>query len=459
MVPRLTSPKVTEAPATQDPQVLPMQVSPNNQPESSTAEPSILEPSRHERSQGADRDSAAGARPFRSDKKVVAADVARNLVLLGIVQQARLTTTATGAFIAFARGHKIVSPATSGANAAEFVNGLNRHRRMVDACLSNGTVQICKDSETSEDLNAGACRYLGARSVVILPILDQAERALGVFGAFSPQADGFSNANIVALQSLSRRIADALTQLERNISGSARDGITALSEAGASSAVAPILRSARSPFAAFKSPAVLGIGILAVVLVLGWTVSRALSRRTAATAASAPAATIPQPAAAGAPASARAATIPHPAPAEATSSASQPDSSMPAQSSPPAQTAASTQPAPEHASPGSVSANSTAAPAKSPLAVAAAKPSATIAPTIANQIATKPNPTKPATAKTKPSAQAAARAGSGVPDLEIENALDDASSGQVPSGPVPTAPAGTFRSPGPPRNTPVPGST
>jgi|GEM_PF-3827981 len=441
MVPRLTSPKVTEAPATQDPQVLPMQVSPNNQPESSTAEPSILEPSRHERSQGADRDSAAGARPFRSDKKVVAADVARNLVLLEIVQQARLTTTATGAFIAFARGHKIVSPATSGANAAEFVNGLNRHRRMVDACLSNGTVQICKDSETSEDLNAGACRYLGARSVVILPILDQAERALGVFGAFSPQADGFSNANIVALQSLSRRIADALAQLERNISGSARDGITALSEAGESSAVTPILRSARSPFVAFKSPAVLGIGILAVVLVLGWTVSRALSRRTAATAASAPAATIPQP-----------------APAEATSSASQPDSSMPAQSSPPAQTAASMQPAPEHASPGSVSANSTAAPAKSPLAVAAAKPSATIAPTIANQIATKPNPTKPATAKPKPSAQAAARAGSGVPDLEIENALDDASSGQVPSGPVPTAPAGTFRSPGQPRNTPVPGS-
>lgn len=417
MVPRLTSAKVTEAPAAQEPQVLPGQVLPGNEPESGTPEP-------------------AGARPFRSEK-VIAADIARDLVLQEIVQQARLTTTATGAFIAFARGHKIVSQATSGANAAEFVNGLNRHRKMIDACLGSGTVQICRDSETSEDLNASACRYLGARSVVILPILDEAEKTLGVFGAFSPQADGFSNANIVALQSLSRRIADAMAQLEKSISGSARDAAAALrSEPRALSAGAPVLRSSRRTFAAFSNPAVWGVGILALVLLLAWTVSRAISRRTAATAASTPAATIPQA-----------------KPGEAQPTASQPNSSTAAQTVTPAQTASSALPAPVHASTGAVSGKATAAPAKNPVAAAAAKPSATIAPTAVAGIATKPTPTKPTTAKPKPSAQAAAHPGTAVPDLEIENALDDASSGQAPA-----APAGAIRGPSQPRNLPVPGT-
>jgi periplasmic protein TonB len=422
MVPRLTSAKVTEAPTAQDAQRLP-------------AQSSTVESGTGDNSQVAARDEGTGARPFRSEK-VIAADIARDLVLQEIVQQARLTTTATGAFIAFARGHKVVAQATSGANAAEFVNGLNRHRRMIDACLGSGSVQICRDSETSEDLNASACRYLGARSVVILPILDEAEKTLGVFGAFSPQTDGFSNANIVALQSLSRRIADALAQLEKSIAGSARDAAAAMrSEPRALSGGTPVLRSSRRTFAAFSNPAVWGVGVLALVLLLSWTVSRAISRRTAATAASTPTATIPQV-----------------APAEAPPSASQPDSSAPSLSAP-AQ-ASSAQPAPQHASSQVVSDNANAAPAKSPVA----KPSATIAPRVANKIATTPKPTKPPTAKPKPSIQAAARPGSTVPDLEIENALDDASSGQTPSGQAPSVPAGTFRSPSQPRNVPVPGS-
>ena len=440
MVPRLTSAKVTDAPATQDAQVLP-----TNEAESGSAKPSIPESSTSESktselSQGALRD----ARHFREEnsRKVIAADVARDLVLQEIVQQARLTTTATGAFVALPRGHKIVSHATSGANAPEFVNELNRHRRMVDACLGSSAVQICKDSETSEDLNASACRYLGARSVVILPILDEADKVLGVFGAFSPQADGFSNANIVALQSLSRRIADAMAQLEKSIAGSVRGGAAILKAEPGESFVAP-LRSARRPLAAFRNPAVWGICILALVLALGWTVSRAISRRTTVTAAGVTAA------------GTTAAAVPQAAP-EASQTASQPDSSLPGQTAAPAQTASSAQNASKHASAGAASGNATAVPVKKPVAVTVTKPSATIAPTVVTRNTPRPTPTKTATAKPKPGTQAATRAGANVPDLEIENALDDA--GQAPSGQLPSAPAGTFRSPSQPRNLPVPGS-
>ena len=101
MVPRLTTPKVTEAPATQDAQVLPTSELQSGIPEPGILEPSAPQPSTHERAPGVARDGAAGARHFRSENtKVVAADVARDLVLQEIVQQARLTTSATGAFIA-----------------------------------------------------------------------------------------------------------------------------------------------------------------------------------------------------------------------------------------------------------------------------------------------------------------------------------------------------------------------
>src|SRR3984893_7262102 len=165
---------------------------------------------RHQgRSPRATGDSAIGPQDRGSQQKVVAADRALDWVLQEIVQHARLATSATGAFIGLVRANKIVCQALSGSNTSEFVAYLNRDRRMVDSCLRPSSLQRCRDSEASEELDGRACRYLGARSVVLVPIPDETEEKLGIFGVLSPQVDAFSNANIAALQSLSRRIADA----------------------------------------------------------------------------------------------------------------------------------------------------------------------------------------------------------------------------------------------------------
>ena len=152
-------------------------------------------------------------------------------VLHEIVQQARLSTMATGAFVAITEGNEIICRAAGGSNAGEFVAYLNRDRRIVDACLAGGEVTICRDCDSFKDLDAPSCRYLGARCVVLVPILDESKsppegddtrKALGIFGVFSPQLDAFSNNNIQALQGLSHRIAEELKQAGRLTSAQAR---------------------------------------------------------------------------------------------------------------------------------------------------------------------------------------------------------------------------------------------
>jgi len=225
------------------------------------------------------RDVPAGPRDL--GEKVVAADIALDWVLQEIAQQARLATGATGAFVSLVRTNKIVCQATSGSTAGEFVTYLKRERRMIDACLRTG-LQRCRDSEVSAELDVSVCRYLGARAILIVPILDEKEERIGILGVFSPQVDAFSNASIVSLQSLSHRVADAISQVDRCTSVSSADvsAPTRSSRGRFLPIRAPLLQATlRSLAAAGRASSVWIIGISAVVLLVGWTVSRAISQR------------------------------------------------------------------------------------------------------------------------------------------------------------------------------------
>src|SRR5438128_5322885 len=69
------------------------------------------------------------------------ADLALDLVLSEIAQQARLASSAAGAAIALARGPEIICRATSGATAADVALCLNPHSGISGACLRSGRVQ------------------------------------------------------------------------------------------------------------------------------------------------------------------------------------------------------------------------------------------------------------------------------------------------------------------------------
>ena len=273
MVLRMTSRKFEEAPQPCDESLL------QEEPEVHHDEPLT---------QGGDFVS----RELSSNKKVVAADLALDWVLQEIVQQARLATTATGAFIGLARGRNLVCQASSGSNAGEFVAYLNRDRRMVDSCFASSTAQRCRDSETFPELDVNTCRYLGARSVVMVPIIAATGEKL-IFGVFSPQVEAFSNANLMALETLSRRIGDAMTQITRCTSLSSGGALPRSKSDSAKASLSYKLGSAQRSLLGLGGPAVWGFAIL-IVLLGGWMLSRAVNRWTVHTPAQAPAFAISQ---------------------------------------------------------------------------------------------------------------------------------------------------------------------
>lgn len=417
MVLRLTSAKVTKEPEPRD------------------EHPPLGDERANERSGGVVRDGGRGSRDARSPKKVVAVEVALDLVLQEIVQQARLATMATGAFVGVVKAHKITRPATSGSNAGEFVNYLNRDRRMVDACLLRaGEVHICRDSETFEELDPNACRYLGARSVVMVPIADEAEKQAGVFGVFSPQVDAFSSASLVALQGLARRAADAMAQVERSTAASSEDA-PALVQPATPLQVAPLrtehLRIERRRPAGLARVAVWLVCILVGLMVVGWTLGRTMSRRAMRSAAkvsnvaTAPMVSSPATAQASTPA---AASLP---PQPTTSQQASSDHPLPLAHGSPS----------EHASSVNAVANSRPSAARPSAGVVAIKPDHSAA---KNNVKLEIASSAAAIRKNPP------RSDSHIPELEIENALDGASAGAFPSVPPPSESLNPSRIPNPP---------
>jgi TonB family protein len=349
----------------------------------------------------------SGPRDRRADPKMVGADLALDLVLKEIIQQARLSTMATGAFIGLAKGHKLVGPATSGSNAGEFVAYLNRDQRVVDTCFRAGEALYCRDAEASEEFEGSTCRYLGAKAVILIPILGEKEKKLGIFGVFSPHVDAFSGTSLVALQSMSQRIVDVIAQIERSTSNSsavsAGSGTVSLSESDKSSSTRNNpLRSAVSRLGTV-GPALWGFGILAILLLVGWTVSRAIGPRT------------------------------HPATVPSAAAAAQPDSSLPAASTPaPPTSPVSAHPATELSlsESGDATENSKQTPAAEPAVKSDVKPAHAAAIPGAKPNASAATDTKKPTAgklAAKPVRKITSGSQAGVPDLEIENALDDAS--------------------------------
>jgi protein TonB len=206
------------------------------------------------------------------------ADAALDLVLEQIVSQTRLSTCATGAFIGRVRSGQMVSCVLNGATSGEFVAYLRRDPRMVDACLRTSGLQYCRNSENFPGLDAAVCRSLGARSIVLVPVLKEAKERVGVLGAFSSQADAFTAGDLVAIQSMSQRVADAIARVDElasdpvarvpvQVQEISRIPSLVLAESIKAKAVALALGARRSLLAAL---------VAGTLLLAGWALSRSV---------------------------------------------------------------------------------------------------------------------------------------------------------------------------------------
>src|SRR5271167_4827900 len=120
----------------------------------------------------------------------VSTDLALEIVLNEIVEQACLATGATGAAIVLVRGDEMVCRASSGANAPELGALLSSESGLTAECIKTRRVQRCDDAQADPRADAEASRSLGVRSVMILPLLKEDELA-GLLEVFSSQPRAF----------------------------------------------------------------------------------------------------------------------------------------------------------------------------------------------------------------------------------------------------------------------------
>lgn len=141
----------------------------------------------------------------------LSADLALEVVLNEIVEQACLATGATGAAIVLQRDGEMVCRASSGANAPQLGSRLDSASGLSGECIRTRQTQWCDDVLTDPRADTTASQRLGVRSLMIMPIVRGAE-LLGVFELFSSLPYSFGERDERTVEAL---IARTVRNLDR----------------------------------------------------------------------------------------------------------------------------------------------------------------------------------------------------------------------------------------------------
>ena len=139
----------------------------------------------------------------------LSAELALEVVLNEIVEQACVLAGATGAAVILRRDGKWECRASNGASAPELGARLGNESGLIAECIRTAQVQCCADAESDARVDAVACRNLGVRSMIALPLLRDAV-LVGVFAAFSGQESAFGEQEAGTLGALSQSIMSTL---------------------------------------------------------------------------------------------------------------------------------------------------------------------------------------------------------------------------------------------------------
>jgi len=130
-------------------------------------------------------------------------------VLQLVAERALAITGADGIAIALADGDQIICRASAGTMAPDRGVRLDPKAGFSGACFRSGRIVRCDDSERDSRVNVEACRRLGTRSMVAVPLLGQ-ENVVGLLEAFSTEPYGFNDSDVRGLNLLAELILAAL---------------------------------------------------------------------------------------------------------------------------------------------------------------------------------------------------------------------------------------------------------
>lgn len=139
------------------------------------------------------------------------AKLGRNLgEVMNIVTERTLTLLgADGAAIELAEGDEMVYRATAGVARGSLGLRLKRQESLSGACVTSGETLRCDDSELDIRADREACRQVGIRSMIVMP-LRHGDATVGVLKAMAVQTARFSDDDVALLRLLSDQVAAAM---------------------------------------------------------------------------------------------------------------------------------------------------------------------------------------------------------------------------------------------------------
>ena len=130
-------------------------------------------------------------------------------VLQLVAERAIAITGADGLGIALAENNEIVLRASAGTIKPDVGARIQRDSAFSGACFRTAQIIRCDDTETDDRVNLYACRQLGARSMVAVPLCGR-RRVIGLLQAFSAEPFGFNDSDVGSLALLAELILGAL---------------------------------------------------------------------------------------------------------------------------------------------------------------------------------------------------------------------------------------------------------
>ena len=131
-------------------------------------------------------------------------------VLQLVADRAVAITGADGLAIALAENNEIVLKAAAGTVRPDLGARIDRDSAFSGTCVRTAQIVSCDDTETDARVNLRACRRLGARSMVAVPLCRR-RLGIGLLQAFSAQPFGFNDSDVRKLSLLAELMLGALT--------------------------------------------------------------------------------------------------------------------------------------------------------------------------------------------------------------------------------------------------------
>jgi TonB family protein len=132
--------------------------------------------------------------------------LALDLVLNELVVRAADATRARSAALALCRNDEMVCRAATGEHAPDLGIPIDTRDGLSGSCLRTRQSQICFDTETDPRVDAAACRRLGVRSMLIVPVMEGEELA-GVLEVFATDPGEFVDSDQNLLEIFAREAA------------------------------------------------------------------------------------------------------------------------------------------------------------------------------------------------------------------------------------------------------------